>query len=272
MKTIRNLYLALVAVTVILSSGCLTKRQVQNIVTASNAAMIPQDLLAPGSASTNSWATPLAQINQLLVTLTNSSSLVLSNQLALRAAVLLTVNNQGSLATPYWDSIDPSKLVTARDLALYENHETLVWWYNRAPSAAPLAGPELTQLLSGLTNATTTIGRLTNTADADIKIYLGTIRAQMALKYFNDQPVNNTNEQNSVAHGLALNLGQYVDVFAASDVSWVRSNKTTALPPSAAVASIRNRVWLREMIGEYQTTALNQGVTPIWTPVWIAGY
>lgn len=257
----------LLAGALLFAAGCATERRVNSIVAQSNAAMIPQVLRTPGE-STEGWQTAVEQINQLIAAQKNQPVIV--NQLRLRAAMLLTVNNQGSLATEEWQKIDRGSLQTERDRALFDNATTLVWWYGRSTSPSPLAGAEVTRAQSGISNLTATLSSL---KAPEIKIYLGTIRAGMGLKLSNDAAVNTTAQQAAVAAALANDLKAYVDLFSAADVAWVRANKSTkSAPQDKQLSTLRNRIWLRELIKEYKITATNQGLKPQWSPDWIASF
>jgi len=263
----RLLFHLLLAGALLFAGGCATERRVNSIIAQSNAAMIPQVLQAPGE-SNEGWQTSVEQINQLIAA--QQDQPVIANQLRLRAAMLLTVNNQGSLATEEWQKIDRASLQTERDRALFDNASTLVWWYGRSTSPSPLAGAEVTRAQSGLSNLTATLATL---KAPEIKIFLGTIRAGMGLKLSNDAAVNTAAQQSAVAAALANDLKAYLDLYSAADVAWVRANKATvSAPQDRQLSTLRNRIWLRELIKQYKITAANQDLKPQWSPDWIASF
>ena len=266
----RPLRLLLVAGALLFNNGCVTSRQVQSIISESNAAMVTPFLGEPGGAAGgDSWRGAVTKIDQLIAAHPGEATLV--NHLKVRQAMILTVNRQDSLAELRWQGVDRARLQTDRDRALYDCRATLVWWYKRAAQSSALAGGEKTQALAGLDEFTRSIAA---TTDPETKILLGTARAQISLKLANQARVITDADRQAVARDLADALSSFVGLFSPDEVEWVRLNKTADLPvvDLEMLATLRHRVWLRRMIGEYRKTAAGQEVDPAWAPNWIQSY
>jgi hypothetical protein len=67
-------------------------------------------------------------------------------------------------------------------------------------------------------------------------------------------------------------LERYVQYFSPEDQQWVINNPSSNLMDTETLmADFRNRVWLREMIREYRSTAQALELPPdlAWKPAWI---
>ena len=120
--------------------------------------------------------------------------------------------------------------------------------------------------------------RLSETIQAlkspETRIFLGTVRAQIALKVNNQEKTNTDAQRRSLAQRMADDLKAYVDLFSESDIDGVRANKGASIKADEIelLDILRNRVWLRKMIEDYRVTAGAQGLSPAWVPSWIGGY
>ena len=273
MRSLRNsvLFTFFVVGSLLVSSGCITQRQVKEIVAQSNAAMVTPAIDKAGDKPSAGWQDAVAKIDQLVDTYPEQTVLV--NHLRLRAAMVLTVNQQDSLARQRWNQVDGSALTTERDKALFNTNKTLVWWYTRAPNADPLDQMEIKEAENGIKNLD---DQLKSLKTPDIRIYLGTIRSQMALKLRNGEAVDTPEQRRKVAEEMAKDLKSYVDLFAAEDIEWVQKNKNTAKNANdLTLSALRNRIWLRELILEFKRTAhllLDGNPEPDWQPDWIKTY
>ena len=292
MKSLRKsvLFYLLIAGTLLLYAGCATQRQVKEIVALSNAAMIAPVIDKAGGEPNDGYQESVSKIDQLIAAYPNQETLV--NHLQLRAAMVLTVNQQDSLAKQRWEKVKKDALVSERDKALYSVYKTLVWWYYRAPDPAPLAGNEVTDARKGIDDIDKELAS-NKLKTRDIIIFLGTIRAQMALKLSNGASVDTFEQRKSAAHALADDLKSYVDLFAEDDIKWVQANKTNVRNAEDLILSaLRNRIWLRDLVVEFKLTAEallfkrtaegepvtdDQGNVildpePDWQPDWIKDY
>jgi len=272
----------------LLNPGCVTQRQVEQIVAQSNAAMVVPVIDKAGEPPSVGWQETVAKLDQLVAA--HSDQPVLVNHLQVRAAMVLTVNQQDSLAQRRWQEVDGQMLKTERDKALFDLHPVLLWWYHRAPIADPLSGQEINLAQAHRQRIDT---QLESLQSPDIRIFLGTIRAQVALKSHNSQAVDTPQQRQAVAAALARDLKAYVDLFAQDDLQWVQANKTTPKTvEDLKLHALRDRIWLREMVIEFKNTAEAllasldsqgdpivdpQGRTvldpvPPWEPIWVAIY
>jgi len=250
-------------------SACVTQQQVREIVAESNAAMITPYLEVPGRKASDSddWKDSVTRIDQLIAANPDQKTLV--NHLRVRQAMLLTVYKQSNLAEQRWKDVDYSALTNARDKSLYENRESLVWWYKRSADGTPLSDDEIKRGRQGKQELTTT---LANLKDKSIILYLATIEAQISLRLANEADVSSAEKQAIVAGEMVWGLEQYVNHFSEQDQQWVRNNPTTTdISGATGIADFRNRVWLREVIKAFQTTAANLELSDhiVWMPAWI---
>lgn len=245
-----------------LIGGCVTTSEVKSIVANSNAAMISPPLDLAGSNETETWQSAVEQIDKLIAE--NSSEPILVNHLHLRAAMLLTVNQQDSLANLRWREVEGSQLQSERDKTLFECKDALVWTYARFKDPTPFDSAEHTMADARVTILSES---LLGVQTYDTKIFLGTIRAQLQLKRANDSK-NNTPEQTvAIKTLLATGLNDYYSLFSKDDTDWVASNQTIpALPGTLKLGVFKNRIWLLELIAAYKDAASEFGVSPDWNP------
>lgn len=170
----------------------------------------------------------VAQARSARAALKNHAAETLVNQLRVRQAMLLTVNGQYNLAEQRWKDVDGSALTKAWDKSLYDNSETIVWWYRRAKIQEPLdldiARGHKQRLDPGLKGL----------QDPSIRIYLATIQAQIALKTANDADVSDPQKQSEVANTMVRGLERYVQYFSSDDQQWVIDN------PNSNVKKVRS--------------------------------
>jgi hypothetical protein len=269
MIPLRRLFILCIAVTVfsIELSGCATEQQVREIVTNTNVAMLSPYLELPGNTKSNGndgWKNAIMDIDRLIAA--NPGQTTLVNHLRVRQAMLLTVNGQYNLAEQRWLDVDGSALTNERDKSLYENSETIVWWYRRAKIQEPLELDVARRHKQGLDPGIEAL------QDPSIRIYLATLQAQIALRLANDADVSDPLKQSEVARTMVTDLQQYVQHFSPEDQQWVINNPNrNMMAAETLMADFRNRVWLREMIRNYKITAQALELPPAlaWKPDWI---
>jgi len=245
-------------------SACATEQQVREIVTSTNAAMLSPHLELPGDTTSDSWKNAIRDIDRLIDA--NSDQTTLVNHLRVRQAMLLTVNGQYNLAEQRWADVDGSALTSERDKSLYENADTIVWWYRRAKVLEPL-DPDIASRHEQALD----LG-LQELQDPSIRIYLATLQAQIALRLANDADVSDPQKLSVVADSMVMDLERYVQYFSIQDQQWViDSPNTNLMEAETLMADFRNRVWLREMIRNYKITAQELELPPAlaWKPAWI---
>lgn len=118
----------------LLVAACATQNQVAQIVASSNAAMLAGrfDLaVAPtaGPDGKDAVQQEYDRIETFLADHQDPQYLDLTTPLRLRRAVLLLNNRELNLAKAAFAEVDGAHLHTARDRALLEHKDTLLWWF-----------------------------------------------------------------------------------------------------------------------------------------------
>src|SRR5690606_34803733 len=113
------------------AAGCVTAEQVKSIVTEANAATIAAEAAVldadPGAAPGASWRDTVARIEAFIAEHPDEPRT--SNALRIREAVVLLGAGQPNLARAVFEEVDRELLGSARDIAIYDAREHLVWWY-----------------------------------------------------------------------------------------------------------------------------------------------
>jgi|GEM_PF-3224617 len=267
MRNFRGFVFCLLAVSLVSAmAGCTTKQEVARVVAETNAALVSPYLEEPGKAGmTIAWKEPIERIDRLIAQYPDEKKLV--NHLRLRQAMLLTVYEQGNLAEERWKAVDGNELTTERDKSLHACWPHLVWWYKRAGIADPLDFQEMEKAEEALGGLDEILAPLA--PGSDTKKYLGTIRAQIALKKANDSDVSSSEKKARVQEFLVDSLRSYVSVFQDKDVEWIRENRIQRSGELLSISDFRYRVWLGEMIKAYRETASALEMEPPWEPQWI---
>jgi len=268
MNIARRLMPCLLAVLLIAGlAGCATKQEVTHIVADTNAAFVSPYLEAPKTARKgNAWKEPVERIDRLIAQYPDQKKLV--NHLRVRQAMLLTVYEQGNLAEERWKAVEDNELTTERDQSLHACWRYLVWWYKRAGIFDPLDAKEMQKAEKALSKLDETMKNVGQ--GSDIHIYLGTIRAQIALKIANDSDVSTPENEAQVQKNLVASLEAYALLFdQQEDKDWIENNKNTDGRELRSIKDFRYRIWLREMIKGYKETARSFGMQPIWKPDWV---
>ena len=254
--------------------GCATAKDVRRIVAQSNAAMIAGPPLdKAGVANSEVWREAVGQMDRIIAQNPDQTTLV--NHLRVRQAMLLTVYQQGNIAEERWKMVDGNVLTTERDESLHENWKALVWWYKRAPNPRRLDNTEQADAREFMNTLDITVNGIDS---HDLKIYLATLRAQMALKLASGANTRTAEQLTQVHTEMATDLEQYINVFTPEEQKWVQDHPETNVPDHLTVTDIRSRVWLRGIIREYRTTAdafshdardFGLPEVPTWRPAWI---
>jgi len=241
-------------------SGCVTQQEVKAIVAETNAAAISPYLDRPtgtGRQPATEWQEAVKRIDRLIEAHPDQATLV--NHLRVRQAMLLTVNGQNNLALERWNLVIAEALDSERDKRLHALHEALVWAYKNLKLTA---GVDIADASSRLDSFKT---KTKDVEEYDLKIFLHTIRAEIALKLANSY--DEDTDEAIVEDLLAQELEVYIDAFKQADKDWVKDNPTTDLSSAMTIQDIRRRVWLREIIKLYR--AEGDGLSPKWSPPWV---
>lgn len=254
---------------------------IAGIVAENNAAMIEiPSIHSPNEPveSNEAWRDPVVKMDRIIEMNPNLTTLI--NHLRVRQAIVLTVYGQDNLAERRWEMVNPGELKNERDSGLWENRSGLVWAYKRLRETPPLNGSEFDEAQGFMNQLDKTIG---NVDSHDFKVYLSTVRAQIALKANNSADPRNKQEMAQWQSGIVEDLKRFAEVFSESEKKWVQKNPNTNVANHLTVNEIRNSVWLREGIRNFRETAENENVgfselardfdlpvKPDWEPGWIS--
>jgi hypothetical protein len=248
----------LLAGLIALTSGCLTKQAVEDIVVRTNASMVSPYLTRPGEPESANPDQVLADLDRLVQA--HPDNPVLVNHLRLRQAMVLTVHRRTSLAEERWNQVSSSELKSERDRALYASRNVLVWAYHRLPIADGFEDEERTQAKRSLR---TLDEALEPVKTRDIMIYLRTVRVQIALKLANS--MDEEREKQAIEELMASALNQYAGSFTTEDRSWAKQNFTKpSTPVEMSLNEFRQRIWLRDLIQIYVSEAKSRDLSPAW--------
>jgi hypothetical protein len=122
-------------------SGCITQKQVQNIITESNFQMLTVNAEL---ASTQLQANPLEASEPADALLGQIATFIaqhpdkpsLTTPLRLRQAILYLNKKSYAAADAAFEAITPSNLHTERDLALYGLRKDFSWWYEHSETTS----------------------------------------------------------------------------------------------------------------------------------------
>lgn len=139
-----------------LVGGCVTASEVKSIVQDANRESMVAGLAGGGSglepengpAQPSSWKDQVARIEDFI--LTHPEQVRTNNALRLREAVLLLNAGQPNLARAVFSEIDREHLAGARDRAIYDAREDLIWWYGLGRSLSPEDRSSARAALTGL--------------------------------------------------------------------------------------------------------------------------
>lgn len=249
------------------SYGCATTKQVQQIVSQSNAAMldVPGLEVTADSSDPDKWKEAVARIDRLIEQ--NPSQTTLVATLRVRQAMLLTTYRQFVTATEAWGLVDSSGLVTDRDEALYDLHAHLVWWFQRAGESA-FGTDDIERAERATSDFAERCDRLER--GSGIRFYLETMRALIALKAANSvNTFDNEDLQQQVSQEMADAIERLASQYDQEDVDWILNASGSLTEQEMPLERLRARVWLRDLVLAYRGVARDKGLTPAWEPEWI---
>jgi hypothetical protein len=189
--------------------GCVTTRQVEEIVAKSNESMLPGAGL-PGAETTlalaGQWREDAARIDSFIAAHPGQEGLV--SALRVRQAMLFLAYEQYNLANASFEMVNPQYLYAARDKALYELRRHLVWWFRQAKAA--FSRDDFQKGSEALLALQKTIDTLDNSPD--IRDYLAEMRAYIALQMARKHP-NLSERMRYFGEG----MNQYTKIFTIED-------------------------------------------------------
>lgn len=181
-----------------LISGCVTKREVQAIVTDSNAAILANQLGADldtvvavqGKGKSNALDQASARIDAFIAAHPDQPDTAAA--LRIRQGMLLLSAGEPELARAAFSQAASHNLHTPRDQTLKEISPTLIWWF-RGASADAFDEPDYRSASNALPKLLTCQSNLTILASNDqevegIRDYVAETRAWIGLRYTSALP------------------------------------------------------------------------------------
>ena len=233
-----------------LATGCVTRRQVAEIVGDSNAAILASQMgveaeLAPNPATTASTDDVARKIDAFIAA--HPEQKTTAGALRVRQAVFYLSQKKYDLAQAAFDAAVFQDLHSDRDKALKELSRHVVWWYQTAPRA--LQRPELR---NELPNANKTLAAFQEqiqkrAASPDTRDFLAEMRAWIGLKF---AEVGNTSKQ--IGQRLGAVVNDYAAIFDDADLAWFADSRgTPGKEPTAT--QIRRRLRARAVFKDAST-------------------
>jgi hypothetical protein len=258
MNTIRvGLALLLIAV----SSGCATTRDVQDIVSRTNSAMIPTEAIVQKGEKRSDWKGENARIEAFIEV--NPTADVTNAALRVRQGMLLAINGQDVYAMMAFEQVkDPGQLVSMRDRALYDLHPHIVWWFKVSnerfdgtpPTDADKEGSgDYAAAYKALEDFRAVCNGLP--PGSSIRIYLEEMRAWIAVSY-----VNNLTDEAIAQNALVEGLNRYAEQFTDDDLEWLGKNLQVDAD-DLPFLSLKRRLRAKTVVKQYRKVANEQGLS-----------
>ena len=258
---ISRIHMALALLLIAVSSGCATTKDVQEIVSRTNAAMIPTETIVQKGENRTDWKAENDRIEAFIEA--NPTADVTNATLRVRQGMLLAINGQDAYAMMAFEQLkDPSQLVSARDRALYDLHPDIVWWFKVSnerfdgtpPTESDKEGSgDYAAAYKALADFPTVCNGLPS--GSSIRIYLEEMRAWIAVSY-----VNNLTDEEIAQTALVDGLNRYAEQFTSDDLEWLGKNLQTE-PDDLPFLSLKRRLRAKAVVKQYRKVADDQGLT-----------
>lgn len=224
------------AAVLLAAASCATRRDVEEIVGASNGALIlaqaDPGLAAPEGADSD-WdqkvrgksEEALARIDAFIAQHAENPALQRTvNALRLRKALLLTFSGQRNLARATYAEVNKELAGNARDVALIDSADVLIWWQDAA--AGEFHAADADRHLKTLTRVIEAAPPLSG-----IRYYLATLRAHIRLK----RASADVDQRAGFREGLAEYAGEFDEGARANVRTWVegRPEELRKIPTDA---------------------------------------
>jgi hypothetical protein len=263
MRTGNRLILILAAVTI---AGCVTQEEVRDIVTESNRVTVVNSVSAnalPGSseASDSTWQDVVNRIETFIAEHPDDQRMIAA--LRIREAVVLLDAEQVKLARAVFDQIEEAQISGARDRAIYDSREALIWWYGWDAKTITVDDRESFQ------DALTSLAEVAEPLDkkSDIRRFLEETRVRMAVTF-----AENLTDKDQIRALLPDPLNRYGNTFDTADQaaikSWCRNTPSDADP--AMLSSLR---WFSYAPTPFRDAdGMLDNICPdCFTPLWLQG-
>jgi hypothetical protein len=216
-------------------TGCATRKQVAEIVTQSNAAMLAGQFGLPdphGTGGAPGWQMESDRIDAFIAA--HPDQPTATAPLRIRQGMLLLTHGQYHLAGAAFDQASEDDLHTARDQALKRNQETLLWWFANSTNHTWTTDD---QALAdrALTNLKEEQSRLA--ASPEIRDYLAELRAWIGLS-----AARQTTSTNRMRERIEETLNVYSQVFTPDDLLFLAGESANEGVSKALPVDIRRRL------------------------------
>jgi hypothetical protein len=252
---------ALVLCLLVVASGCAATKDIQSIVSQTNLAMISADEIVQKDEKRVSWKEANNRIEAFIDA--NPSADVTNAALRVRQGMLLAINRQDAFALQAFEQInDPDLLVSARDRALYDLNEHIVWWFKVSserfdgtpPTGADRVGDgDYAAASRALEDFKTVCDGLP--MGSGIRIYLEEMRAWIAVSY-----TNNLTDAAIAQEAIVDGLDRYAEQFTGDDLTWLAKNLQTD-SSDLPFLSLKRRLRAKTVVAQYRKVASDQGLT-----------
>ena len=249
-------------------SGCVTQKQVRDIVAESNAALVTATIMGTAGADPTSlphpglgteaarsehepWMVPSAKIDAFIESYPDQK--VTASALRVRQAMLLLVHEQYNLARTAFNMVEPQYLTTARDKALYNLHTHLIWWFrvSRSPIMSLSELREADKALEALQAEGKTLDE-----SPGIRDYLAEMRVWIALLC-----ARSITKKDKAKAYLEDGINNYAKIFPAEDLSGLKM----ASEPSdwnVSMQAVRRRLRAKAIIDYAKNVIEKQRIEP----------
>lgn len=229
--------------------GCATTNDVKEIVSRSNTAMLTGAPVGGTGEDQPDWKEEVGRIEDFISL--HPEAEVTNATLRVRQGMLLTVNKQDALATMAFDQVEPSKLFSSRDRALFALHEHLIWWFKISEDY--FSDEDYGQAQSALVDFSKQCDLLP--AGSEARMYLEEMRAWIGSAY----------AKNSTDPGIAQSIfldgfDRYAAQFTSDDINWIKAN-VNADAGQFPFLFLKRRLRSREVVKEYRKVADDQGLS-----------
>lgn len=257
-RFIKVAFLGVLALIVVLSVGCATRQDVQEIVAQSNAQMlmaqIPGSTLPSGNPNARKdavWVELSDRIDAFIAAHPDQTKI--ASALRIRQAMLLLAFEQYNLAQASFSLVKAEDLTTARDQALYNVRDSLVWWFGLNKSV-DMSLPQFAEADEALRVLQAEVDQ--RQASPAIRDYLAEIRVWIALY----SSLKMTNPAKAKAY-LEDGINHYAEIFTPEDLA-VLKNPTTSANWQDSPEVVRRRLRAKAVIEYAQNVIKRQGVNP----------
>jgi hypothetical protein len=222
-------------------AGCATRKQVAEIVTQSNAAMLAGQFGLPnpnGTAAAPDWQLESDRIEAFIVA--HPGLETVTAPLRLRQGMLLLTHRQVRLAEAAFNQVDESQLHTARDQALKRNQPTLLWWFAHSTNHT-WTTTDQNRAQKALLDLKAEQKRLVDSPE--IRDYLAEMRAWIGLS-----AARQSTSTQRMRGLLEEALDVYAETFTSADLAMLADGREDLPDPQALGVDVRRRLRARAVL------------------------